>query len=392
MNTIDKPAASQPGELQPLFYVVDWLPPDFGAVGQYALIYAEKCAAAGRHIELVGLTSGEASISEQHFPGGGLLRITRIAASSYNKSSRLKRLLWALQTNCRLVFQIIRNPESYRAEVLFTGSPPFMLLLAFGAKLFRRTTLIYRITDFFPEVIVADSGKSSMLLRALQQLIWILRRKVDGFQVLGEDQRRLLLKGGIAPEKILLLRDMSPIAVTGQEIPAQLPPHLVSRPVIVYSGNYGVAHEADTVVQGLSEHYHRNPINRFSLWLNASGAKAEAIEQRLRASNIGVALTPPVPLEQLPAVLAAADVHLITLRPEFCGIVLPSKVYACIASRRPILYVGPKDSDVHLLCSQANNIAYEQVDPGDVAGFANALDRLALTAQRSQDARSRRAT
>jgi hypothetical protein len=85
----------------------------------------------------------------------------------------------------------------------------------------------------------------------------------------------------------------------------------------------------------------------------------------------------PAPLEQLPSILAAADAHLITLRSEFAGIVLPSKVYSCIASGRPVLFVGPKESDVHLLCSCAPDLIYEQVDPGDADGFAAALERIA---------------
>ena len=49
----------------------------------------------------------------------------------------------------------------------------------------------------------------------------------------------------------------------------------------------------------------------------------------------------------------AADAHLVTLRPQFSGIVLPSKIYACLATRRPIVFVGPQSSDVHLLCLKA---------------------------------------
>ncbi len=57
-----------------------------------------------------------------------------------------------------------------------------------------------------------------------------------------------------------------------------------------------------------------------------------------------------VSLELLPRLLITADAHLITLRDEFVGYVLPSKVYACIDSGRPILYIGSAESDVHLLC------------------------------------------
>ena len=38
-------------------YICDWLPPDFGAVGQYSLIFARSLAADGRSVVLGGLSS-----------------------------------------------------------------------------------------------------------------------------------------------------------------------------------------------------------------------------------------------------------------------------------------------------------------------------------------------
>ena len=82
-------------------------------------------------------------------------------------------------------------------------------------------------------------------------------------------------------------------------------------------------------------------------------------------------------LDPLGALLSAADVHLITLRTQFSGIVLPSKVYACIESRRPILFVGPASSDVHLVCMRSEQLLYRRIEPGDVDGFAEALEYFA---------------
>jgi hypothetical protein len=41
-----------------LVYICDWLPPDFGAVGQYAVLFARQWASDGGAVTLVGLTSG----------------------------------------------------------------------------------------------------------------------------------------------------------------------------------------------------------------------------------------------------------------------------------------------------------------------------------------------
>jgi hypothetical protein len=150
--------------------------------------------------------------------------------------------------------------------------------------------------------------------------------------------------------------------------------------VLLYSGNYGVAHDSDTVVRGLIRH-HGQGAGSFGLWLNATGGRADVVEQQLREVSVPVVRSKPGPLEELPRLLVTADAHLISLRPEYSGIVLPSKVFGCIASRRPVLFVGPVSSDVHVLCRDAGLPAYEHVEVGDIDGFAAALDRLAQRKQ-----------
>ena len=88
-----------------------------------------------------------------------------------------------------------------------------------------------------------------------------------------------------------------------------------------------------------------------ALWLNATGAKADRVEEILRREGLPVHRGRPVPLELLPRLLVTPDAHLITLRDGFVGYVLPSKVYGCIQSGRRVLYIGSAGSDVHLLGS-----------------------------------------
>ena len=112
-----------------MFYLVDWLPPDFGAVGQYGLIFARDIARSGRHVRLIGLTRGEAAVHNEAFEGGGILQIKYIRSKKYDKSRISKRIFWTVYTNVRLVWEVVADPFSKGAEVLFTGAPPFMLYL-----------------------------------------------------------------------------------------------------------------------------------------------------------------------------------------------------------------------------------------------------------------------
>ena len=80
---------------------------------------------------------------------------------------------------------------------------------------------------------------------------------------------------------------------------------------------------------------------------------------------------PYVPEEELPASLLAADVLIVTQKPETCGLLWPSKLALVTTLPRPILWVGPADRAIArdlALLPQAGIFA-----PGDAAGVAKWL-------------------
>lgn len=103
------------GEQPHVIYVVDWLPPDFGAVGQYAAIAARDLAEMGRAVRLIGLTSGAPGSTSERLTGGGVIEITRLHASLYQRARYLRRLAWTLRANFRLAAAAVRDPRSRRA-------------------------------------------------------------------------------------------------------------------------------------------------------------------------------------------------------------------------------------------------------------------------------------
>ncbi len=50
--------------------------------------------------------------------------------------------------------------------------------------------------------------------------------------------------------------------------------------------------------------------------------------------------------DQLAARLAAADIHLVTLRENWTGTVVPSKFFGALAAGRPVLFSGSADSAI----------------------------------------------
>ncbi len=366
--------------MRKLVYLCDWLPPDFGAVGQYSQLFSRQRAAAGEEVTLVGLSSAADSI-EQEEVGRGRLTTLRLAAPVYDRADWKARARWTLATNARLLWRA-RRALAAADEVLFTGSPPFLLHLLAPANALLRKRLTYRITDFHPECLMAELEARGPLppgLRGFYGLTLALRRRVDRFEVLGEDQRRRLLDIGIEEERIVLKRDPSPVEIPAGTRPLPPPAELAGKTVLLYSGNFGVAHDHETLVAGYRLH-HRRGSGRVGLWLNATGAKADRVAALLAADGLPFHASRPVPLAELARLLVTPDAHLVTLRDEFVGYVLPSKIYGCIASSRPLLFVGSAASDVHLLASRELPAErYFRAAVGDPEAVAMALEAIAGT-------------
>ena len=91
-----------------LVYLCDWLPPDFGAVGQYSLLFARQRAAAGEEVTLGGLSSTTDSVVEERH-GAGRLRIVRLRAPVYDRADFKARAMWTARTNAALVWRLRRD-------------------------------------------------------------------------------------------------------------------------------------------------------------------------------------------------------------------------------------------------------------------------------------------
>jgi hypothetical protein len=355
-----------------LVYICDWLPPDFGAVGQYAVLFARQWASEGWAVTLVGLTSGPLNRQAAEPVGDGSLEVLRIHRHTYKKQKFVARLVWTVVSNILLLsaaFRAMRRSDA----VLFTGSPPLMVHFIAPLNLLLRKQLIYRITDFHPECAIAERGRSSPVLDLLLRVTQFWRRRVDAFEVLGFDQARRLVDSGVAEARIRLKRDPSPVVFTPGLVPLPLPDELRGGSgVILYSGNWGVAHDDNTFIAAYAEYLQQSKL-ALRFWLNATGAKADRVERELRSRGVPFYRSSLVPLEDLPRLLVAADVHLITLRDPFVGYVLPSKVHACIESEKRILFIGSEKSDVHLLASALPSDKYRRVNVGDVEALVNVL-------------------
>ena len=118
------------------------------------------------------------------------------------------------------------------------------------------------------------------------------------------------------------------------------------------------------------------------VWLFVGGgAGFEALRRETAQRHLSsVVFKPYQPRSNLAASLGLADVHLVSLRPELEGLVVPSKYYGIAAAGRPTIFIGAAEGEIGraLACSEAGLT----VPQGDAAALAGAIMTLAKHPER----------
>lgn len=88
-----------------------------------------------------------------------------------------------------------------------------------------------------------------------------------------------------------------------------------------------------------------------------NGALRDTLKERVSFLKCRVIFLPPYKRELESQVLNNCDIALVTLKDSMYGLGVPSKTYNNMASGKPILFVGPKNSDIYKEVSE-NSIGY----------------------------------
>jgi glycosyltransferase involved in cell wall biosynthesis len=119
---------------------------------------------------------------------------------------------------------------------------------------------------------------------------------------------------------------------------------LTDRFVVMYSGNMGLAHPFDAVLDAADRLESERPEVLF-LFVG-EGPRKDALRAQVQRRGLpNVRFLPFQPRERLAESLSAADLHLVTMRPELEGLVVPSKLYGALAAGRPACFLGPPGSE-----------------------------------------------
>jgi glycosyltransferase involved in cell wall biosynthesis len=265
--------------------------------------------------------------------------------------------------------------------VVAKTDPPLISIPAAWVARGRRATLVNWLQDLFPEVAIALGlrGIDGPLGRWLQALRNGSLRQASMNVAIGERMRERLLAEGVASDRVTVIPNWAdgeairPVA--HERNPLRREWGLDGKFVVGYSGNLGRAHEFDTIL-GAAERLRDEPGIVF-LFIGGGAQMARVRQAATDRGLANVVFQPYQPRERLNLSLGAADVHLVVLRPELEGLIVPSKAYGCLAAGRPIIFVGDGEGEIARLLRTAG--AGRDCPIGDPERLAAIIREIAST-------------
>lgn len=292
----------------------------------------------------------------------------------------------ARKTLCHLSFMVtsvlLGWRASGRADTVLVSSPTFFSIAsAWLLARLKRARLIVEVRDLWP-AIFTELGvlTSRRLIRVLERLELAAYAAADEVVVVSDGFRANLIERGVPATKVHTIRNGVTVGRFDPATPADpyLRAGLGARPhecLVLYAGTHGISQglpEAATAATRLVG----RPVH-----LAFVGEGADKPRLRHRVTELGlsnVTLARAIPAEIMPALLACADILLVTLRdlPLFASFI-PSKMFEYLAAGRPV--IGAVAGEAAQILREAGAVV---VPPGDAAALAEAVSSLAADPRR----------
>jgi glycosyltransferase involved in cell wall biosynthesis len=362
-----------------IVFVNRFYAPDHSATSQMLTDLAIALAAGGAVVQVITsrlrYDDVAASLAPHEVIDG--VEVHRVWTSRFGRGNLAGRALdylsFYVAAGAKL-FGLVRSGNVVVAKT----DPPLVSVVAGGVARMRGARLVNWLQDLHPEVaanlgMAPARGPGGALLRWLRD--GSLRHAAANV-VLGQRMRECVTTLGVDPKTIVVIPNWADGALLRPAErganPLRAEWGLGDKFVVGYSGNLGRVHEFGTVLDAAEALRSQADIVFLFIGDGAQKAALATAAQERGLSNI--LFRPYQPRAALGRSLGAADVHLVTLRPELEGLVVPSKFYGVAAVGRPAIFIGDPEGEIGSVVREAE--CGMCVQQGDAEGLAQAITAL----------------
>ncbi len=375
--------------------LTQYFPPEIGAAPNRLSALAQGLTSAGHKVTV--LTAMPNYPMGRYYPGyGGLVRrenhngstVIRTFIYPAQSAGMVKRLLCYFSfvfSSVALGGLLLDEPD-----YILTESPPLFLgISGFLLSRWKRARWIFNVSDLWPESVVRLGAlKPGLALRLSEWLeafyyrhAWLVSGQSS--EIVQNIKKRFpsvptfYLPNGVDTQKF------RPDCGTPETRAL-----LSSKPgcVVLYAGLHGLAQGLEQIIEAADQLRDDSSI---SFVLVGDGPVKRALVTEAEARGLtNIKFLDPVPQDQMPALVAAADIVLVPLKMHIPGAV-PSKLYEAMSSGRALVAIASGEAaDI-----VSRNKVGVVVAPGDTQGFTRSLLDLArnLSYREQLGAQARRA-
>lgn len=266
-----------------------------------------------------------------------------------------------------------------RPALLFISNAPLLGIVGRVARLLRGQKYICLIQDVYPDLAVTLGlfGDRSVARRVWDGVNRRVYSSAESVIVLGNRMRDVVSRNLRSSDRMHVIPDWA----DGDAI-RPLPKDenwfareydLLDRIVVLYSGNHGLAHDLETLIEAADRL--REDVRFLFLFIGEGGKKAKLLEMVEERELGNVRFLPYQPIENLPFTLTCGDISVVTMEEGVEGLVIPSKIYGALAAGQAILALVGERTEVGDIVSE--NACGCRVRPKDIDGMVGALLQLA---------------
>ncbi|SUS07986.1 Glycosyltransferase [uncultured Defluviicoccus sp.] len=276
--------------------------------------------------------------------GVEIVRVWRPGFSQGSFAGRLVNSLWLLAA---WLVAVARMPKP--AAFIVGSDPPLsQCLFPFLKLISPASRVIFWCFDLYPDALAADkpAGRRAILARVCARAMRFTYRYLDVCVDIGPCMRERLAAYRPRGEAVTL----TPWALV-EPGSVREPDPVVRKQIfgdaslaLLYSGNLGHAHDFADFLALARLLRERAPGIIFAFAV--AGMRVPELKAALREDDHNIRVLPLAPEADLQRHLEAADIHLVSLRPEWSGIVVPSKFFGSLAAGRPVIFAGSRKSGI----------------------------------------------
>lgn len=269
-----------------------------------------------------------------HFCLDKSIEVFRANGADLDKNTTKGKALSFLLMSKRMISLVKQHVRKDDKVLMVTNPAPLVVLMSRLKKKvgFELNILVH---DVFPEN-TKPAGLKLPLYGMIKHVFDKAYSHADQLIALGRDMKDVLEKKVLNSSenipKITIIENWADInGIKSQSMPQ-------GKIVLEYAGNIGRVQGLDKVIGQLPE--------SVDFHIYGTGSMEETLK---KMNHPRVFFHGPYFRSQQNEVLAACHIALVTLQEGMYGLGVPSKTYNILASGRPILFFGPKNSEIDLL-------------------------------------------